>query len=218
MKLQYSLAAGVLLFSSIGLSALETVQDQAKRRISPVNTKMDVNGSVRCKGFRAGETYKITWTMMGYDNNYTAALVYFDCTGTYADFQCGASYTDAVAADTVLGAFPVAPESKASSEWTYVRSADTAYAHDFNYSVTFTVPLTRNDGSDWGTEADNNSTPVVFRWYQRAEGETLPGEPSIAVLLGAEAGYHYGTNARRIESNVSTDVDSSFVCPNPMAP
>jgi len=218
MKLQYSLAAaGLLLFSSVSLMG-ETAQEQAKRRVSPVAVAMDVNGSVRCKGFRAGETYEIKWQMLGYDSNYTTKMVIFDCGPYYNDGTCGISYAASKAFGNVLYEAELTPTNIAVADWTYKDENNlTVHANDVNYSVKFVFPTSRSAafGGSWNTEA--NANPLVFRWYQIANGEPV-GVPYISLLLGTEAGYHYGNNARRIESNVSTDVNASYVCPVPPAP
>ena len=211
MKLQYSLAAaGLLLFSSVSLMG-ETARDQAKRRISPVITQADVNGSVRCKGFRAGETYRIWWNVLGYDNSYKSKMVIFDCGPFYATGSCGASYGASLLYGNILAEYENTTPVVTKADWTYEDNRSTIV-----YATTFVFPTTRASafGGGWNTEA--NANPLVFRWYQVAEGEPLD-MPYISIILGTEAGYHYGNNARRIESNVSTDVNSSYVCPT-MAP
>ena len=88
-------------------------------------------------------------------------------------------------------------------------------ASNFDYSVTFQMPLYR--ASYFGTNVPfpttgEGASTVIFRWYQVADGQPA-GVPFISLLLGTEAGYHFGNNARRIQSTVASDVDSGYVCP-----
>jgi len=157
---------------------------EAQLRVPPVLSAVAIPDSLV-----PGNSYTLTWTLEGYDNDNTTNAVLFDCTGI-SDGSCGNSYTDSSRfAESTL----IAPVSTVSpGNWSYsgVRTKL------FNYSWNFTVPATRAGGAAWATSP---GTEIVVRFYQRSDTDEARNSASVSLLIpGNQANNYYDTNGRRI--------------------
>ncbi len=210
MKKSYIFAlAGGMLLSSVNVVAgdVEDAYAEARQRISPIILEMGADQNARQCGFRAGHTYRFDYSTKGYETNLQTMFGMFDCqdnndlSGTCGDAWTG---TDRLGD----GSGWVSKETNSTTTWDYKASNGTtvdAFRHDFN--VTYEIPATRLDGSDWPEwNAQTKGALVVARWYQYADS-VAKGAPSITLMIGTEATRHYGFDLRRIATAISSNID-----------
>jgi hypothetical protein len=155
----------------------ETNQDQAIRRVPPVLSALSIPTTLD-----AGQSYTITWSLLGYNDSDLSSVALFDCTGITAGF-CGESFGSNFAYSGSLN-----PVSTESGSWTY-NSADST---QFDYSYTFTTPST--------------STGIVLRFYQKGAEDAAAGMSSVSLLVPGNitpsGTNYYDSDGRRLEHDV----------------
>jgi hypothetical protein len=215
MKLRkWGAAMGAVMLLSASVMAndvSEEARTEAKTRVSPVIADIQISdNNVPTAGFIAGQTYTLTWTMIGYDPEYQyTALVLFDCTDSdNANYECGATFSDDNKIVVKIRDVHVDEETQ---DWNYRASTgEYVYADKHTYSAEFTMPETRQwvDSNEenttnkgpWPTCGEGASL-VVARFYQKAEG-VASNAPSIAALIGARAENSYGVYSRRVATTI----------------
>jgi hypothetical protein len=135
----------------------------------------------------AGDTYAVTWQLLGYGEAYTSYVAFFDCTGIPSP-DCGASYADPSRFDQSAALAPVAT---APGPWNYNGNPTTLYTYTYN----FTPPVTGNFTSP---------TDIVVRFYQKSAEDGALGYQSLSLLIpGNLSGTYYDTEGRRIRKTVT---------------
>jgi len=210
------LMALLMLTSSAIADANADARQEARTRISPVVAQIVADKGAPVCGLKAGETYTIAWSAVGYGYDYNSTIAIFDCTNV-AYPECGAKYADT---NKIIDIRDITPFNVTESDWNYkssVSGADDVNATRFDFNVTVTIPSDRTwtDGSthgDWNTTSEGGNQLVV-RFYQKADNTT--DEMSyVSLIIGARAQYSYGDYSRRIYNVVATDTDpDAGVCP-----
>jgi hypothetical protein len=140
----------------------------------------------------ANQSYTLTWSLEGYHSDYTSNLVLFDCTGIN-DGTCGDSYGDAT---RFAESGNQEPASVAAGSWQF----GGVVTQRFTYTWSFTVPLKRENGSDWPT----GGTDIVVRFYNKSEVDQERNKGSVSLLVpGNLASEYYDTTGRRIVKRIT---------------
>jgi len=207
----------LLLGSEVMADANEDARNEARTRISPVLIGIDANNSAPMCGFKAGETYTISWSVLGYDNDYNSTMVIFDCTDK-AEYTCGESFGD----DNKIVYVSRKQRSVKDTDtgWTYkstVDDADIVEAIRFDFNATVTIPSDRtwtddSNHGEWNTTAEGGNK-IVVRFYQISDAATDEMK-TISIIIGAKAKHSYGYYGRRVYNMLATDTDpDNDVCP-----
>jgi len=158
----------------------EDLAHEASRRTPPVLYDLDVPEQMV-----AGQSYTVTWSMLGYHEGYIAYLLMFDCTG---ESNCGAGGGDP---SRFLFSDKLSPVGQEVGDWTYQGMDSTIY----HYSYDFTVPATRADGSPWAA----GGTDVVLRFYRKSTADDAANNPALSLLIpGKLSDRYFDASGRRI--------------------
>ncbi len=161
------------------LNNYESTDQQARRRLPPVLYSL----AGLPETMTIGQSYTITWELLGYHENYLSAIVFFDCTGI-APPNCGNSYSSNFASSGILS-----PASTAVGEWSYKGVQSKRYS----YSYTFT-PTT----AQFPAPAD-----IVIRFYRKNGDDSAAGKGSLSLIIpGNLSDNYYDTSGRRIQKRV----------------
>ncbi len=161
------------------LNNYESTDQQARRRLPPVLYSL----AGLPETMTIGQSYTITWELLGYHENYLSAIVFFDCTGI-APPNCGNSYSSNFASSGILS-----PASTAVGEWSYKGVQSKRYS----YSYTFT-PTT----AQFPAPAD-----IVIRFYRKNGDDSAAGKGSLSLIIpGNLSDNYYDTSGRRIQKQV----------------
>ena len=163
----------------------EAPAGEAMRRMPPVLSALTIPNTMI-----PGQTYSLAWSLAGYHLNYSSVMALFDCTGVAAD--CGANYGDATrfAESGTLGPVSVTP-----GVWQF----NGVVEQRFNYAWSFTVPLKREDGSDWPAAG----TDIVIRFYSTDDIDQERNKGSVSLMVPGNLGTrYYDTAGRRIVTQI----------------
>ena len=158
---------------------------EAQRRLPPV-----LVGLTAPEKMEAGLGHTLTWTLLGYHDDYMTNMVFFDCTGI-SDGTCGDSYGTHFAESGL-----VTQTASRPSDWTYGGVRGTEY----DYSYTFT-PST-------GTFPGPGDTDIVVRFYRKNMMDAQAGKGSLSLVVpGNLSGTYYDNEGRRLLKVICTTTD-----------
>ncbi|MCP4749401.1 MAG: choice-of-anchor D domain-containing protein [Proteobacteria bacterium] len=161
-------------------SNYESSREESSRRIPPTLYSAGIPEEMA-----AGSQYTLTWSVLGYHDNYKTQVAFFDCTG---EMDCGASHTDASLFETSEKLSPLTMEI---GPWEYRGVSSTL----FNYSYSFTPPSRKDPSSD-----------IVIRFYIVSKNDDIAGKNPLSLLIpGNMALNYYDTSGRRILSSVNSE-------------
>ncbi len=161
------------------LTTEEDIASEAARRLPPVLYAVNIPETMT-----AGTTYTLTWTLLGYDDSYKSAIVFFDCTGI-ASPNCGNSYSSNFDSSGTL-----MPVSSSNGEWSYGGQQSTQY----NYEYSFTP----------SAATFNTPTNIVIRFYSKNANDDASGVGSLSLMIpGNLADSYYDTSGRRILKTIN---------------
>ena len=154
----------------------ESLEEEAARRMSPVLESLYIPATMN-----AGQQYTITWSQLGYDEDYVSRIVFFKCAGLPAG-TCGDSYSSNFADSGNLVA-----DSTSTTLWSYTNGAATVYAKKFDYSYTFSAPVAGD---------------IVIRFYHKSMSDSAAGLATLSVLipgkLNPSGTTYYDNQGRRL--------------------
>ena len=128
-----------------------------------------------------GQTYQLTWSLLGYDDNYLSNVAFFNCSGI-TNGSCGDSLSSNFNASGYLQ-----PDSVQAGDWNY----NGVISRKFNYSYTFTAPVIAQD------------TDVVIRFYNKSQADADSGNSGISTLIpGNLSSTYYDQAGRRILKHI----------------
>lgn len=154
----------------------ESVENQAIRRMPPVLASTSIPETLT-----AGQSYTLTWSLLGYDDNYQSNIVFFNCSGI-SNGSCGDSYST-----NFLASGNLQPDSSQAGEWTY--SGITS--RKFNYSYTIVAPTV------------SQPTNMVIRFYSKSQADADAAKGGLSLLIpGNLSGTYYDTAGRRIVKQI----------------
>ncbi len=156
----------------------ESTGEEAARRLSPVIDDLNIDEMMN-----TDTTYHLTWSIVGYGDDYTAHVAFFDCSGTAAG-TCGENYGSTQRFDQGLNLRPTLVEP---AGWTYHGEE----ARRYHYAFDFTPQA-----------ADFNSgdTPIVIRFYYADSKDIAAGLGSISLIIpGNLSENYYDTSGRKIQ-------------------
>lgn len=155
---------------------------QAQRRLPPVLMALDVPEQME-----VGQSHQLTWTLLGYHDDYMTNLVFFDCTGI-SDGSCGDSYDDLTRfAESGL----LTQTASRASSWTYGGERATEY----DYSYTFTP-----SAATFTADSD-----IVIRFYRKNTMDAQAGKGSLSLVApGNLSANYYDNEGRRLMKVVCT--------------
>lgn len=155
----------------------ESLQEEAARRMPPVLSQLNIPAIMQ-----AGQTYTITWSLLGYDEDYLSRVVFFDCNGLAAG-TCGNSFASNFADSGNMSAV-----ATATGDWNY----NGITSRRFDYSYRFTAPAIPTD--------------IVIRFYRKTAGDDAAGKGSLSLLIPgnvAPAGTsYYDAEGRRLQHTI----------------
>ncbi len=156
----------------------ETLQEEAARRIPSVLSALNIPTTIQ-----PGQQYTITWSLLGYDDDYLSRIALFNCAGVPAG-TCGDSFASNFSDSGNLPAV-----STNASSWSY----NGVTSNQFNYSYTFTAPA--------------SATDMVIRFYRKTAADDAAGKGSLSLLIpgnllqsGTE---YYDLSGRRLKHAVA---------------
>ncbi len=156
----------------------ESTHEEAVRRLPPVIDDININESMN-----TGTTYPLTWSIVGYGDDYTAYVAFFDCSGT-AEGTCGESYGSDQRFDQGLSLRPVLVEP---SGWTYQGEE----AKRYHYTFDFTPQV---------ADFTSGDTPIVIRFYYKSGADGFTGDSSVSLIIpGNLSESYYDTSGRKIQ-------------------
>ena len=171
-------------FVSAFVASEEHTLSQAKRRLPLIVNSMSLPSTMQ-----GGVSYAISWSALGYDDDYETKLVAFDCTGLTKP-ACGVNWGDRIWDSGDLNYLTKVEDPI----WTYYANN----ANSFSYSTDFVAPTDMPGTND-----------IVFRLYQRSLDDALSSKPSISLVIPGGAGLvkaqYYDLEGRRV-SSVLTNV------------
>ncbi len=154
------------------LSNEEDTASEVSRRLPPVLESLNVPAAVTL-----GTPFTISWSLLGYHEDYVSKVVLFDCSGI-SDGSCGDSYASNVAESAYLD-----DPAPVSGEWSY----NGAESHKHSFSQSFTLT------------AEQVPTPdsLVVRFYRKSKEDTDLGNPGLSLLIPGNLGASYYDSAGR---------------------
>ena len=156
----------------------ETIEEEAERRLPPVIDDLNIS-----EVMDTGTDYNLTWSIVGYGDDYTAYVAFFDCNNT-DDGSCGESYGSEQRFDQGLNLTPYLTEN---AGWTY--QGEEAKRYHYNYHFT---PQAGEFGS--------GDTPIVIRFYYVDSKDLAVGQGSISLMIpGNLSENYYDTSGRKIQ-------------------
>ena len=160
----------------------ESLDAEASRRLPPVIDTLNIP-----EVMNAGEDYNLTFSVVGYDDDYTLYMAFFNCEGI-TDGTCGDSYTNPQRFDEALELHPYHVED---ANWTYNHKT----AQQFSYSYNFTPSE---------DEFNDGNTSIVIRFYYKTKKAAIAGDPSISLIIPGNLGQtYYDVSGRRIEKTIN---------------
>ncbi len=201
-------SALLLLSANVMADAAADAQAEAQDRISMVVSAIDVNDTAATAGFIPGHSYRLTWSIIGYEDEFDSnSLVLFDCTDSdNANYECGDKFAD----ENKILVTTISDHAEDTTTWSYKASNGTSVTADkHTYAAEFVFPSTRQWVDNSGDDSENKGAwndcgtngegvvPIVARFYQKETG--IPsGATSISILIGARAVNSYGVYSRRV--------------------
>jgi hypothetical protein len=157
----------------------EDTSHEIRRRLQPAMDDVNIT-----QNMEANATYTMTWSVLGYHDDYKVKVAMFDCNGTAAG-ECGNTYGDTT---MFYESNFLTADSQTSSSWEYKGEE----AKTFNFSHTFTVP-----DKNW----DANGTTAVIRFYIISTQDIEADKPSISLIIpgNLDADYYYDTSGRKLK-------------------
>ncbi|MFB3904581.1 MAG: GEVED domain-containing protein [Acidobacteriota bacterium] len=150
----------------------ESAAEEARRRLPPVLFSLDVPEEMT-----EGQTYTLTWSLLGYDDDYESNIVFFDCFGI-TDGSCGDAYGSHFEESGNIAALAQEP-----GQWRY----SGVQARKFSFSYQFTAPAVASDRD------------IVIRFYARGRRDANAGKEALSLLIpGNLSGRYYDNEGRRI--------------------
>jgi len=158
----------------------EDTPHEIRRRMQPVMDDVSID-----QNMSTNTQHTLTWSVVGYHNDYKVKVAMFDCNGTVAG-ECGNTYGDTTMfyeSNSFLAA-----DSSTPSSWKY--HGETANKFDFSHD--FTVP-----DENW----DAGGTTVVIRFYIISTQDEEADKPSISLIIpgNLDADYYYDTSGRKLK-------------------
>lgn len=158
----------------------ESTAQEAARRMPSVLESLDIPTVMN-----AGETHTITWSLLGYEEDYLSRIVFFDCSGLAAG-TCGNSF-----ANYFADSGNIAAESSESGDWNY----SGVTSKRFEYSYSFTAPTVAAD------------TDIVIRFYRKSAGDDAAGKGSLSLLIPGNViqtgTSYYDLDGRRLKYTIT---------------
>lgn len=159
----------------------ESLDEEAARRLPPVLQNLDIPSSC----LAAGQPCTISWSLLGYDEDYLSRTVLFSCTGI-TNGTCGDSSAGIIRDSGTVGAV-----SSTTGVWSYTHG-DTVYSKKFDYSYTFTTPA---------------AGPVVIRFYRKTLDDDAAGLGGLSLLIPGNQNQsgtsYYDNQGRRIQYTIA---------------
>jgi hypothetical protein len=161
------------------LTSREDLYQEASRRLPPVLSAVNIPETMT-----AGQSYDLTWTILGYHENYYSWIVIFNCKTDAVN--CGNSFSSSTRLEyssKQLGQTPT------TSGWSYNGN----YAKEFDYSYIFTP----------NTNVFTESTDIVIRFYRRnLDDDKAEVEALSLVIPGNLSVRYFDKQGRRIVKTV----------------
>lgn len=168
---------------SVFLTNYESLKHKAKDHLPPVVSSLNIPEEMN-----AGTTYQLSFSATGYHSGYEIMAVMFDCTGM-SEGTCGSSYNGS---EKFYETGLLSPTSSTKGEW----SSGGVNSTSFDYTFSFTTPVTRADGSAWSL----SGTPVVIRFYNKSSEDIDRGSSSLSLVIpGGLSNNYYDTSGRKVQ-------------------
>ncbi len=156
---------------------------EAQNRIAPMIETLNIP-----EVMKAGQSYQLDWSLVGYEGGYATHIAMFDCTNAVFP-TCGEFYISPLYGKSVTST------QTSTAPWTYGAEV----ASYFNFTDFFTVPATRADGSPWPSAG----TAIAIRFYQKSTSTRDAGKPGISLLIpGGLSNVYYSTTGRRVQKKI----------------
>lgn len=156
----------------------ESIAEEAARRLPPVIDDINIS-----EVMDTGTDYNLTWSIVGYGDDYTTYIAFFDCNNT-TEGSCGESYGSTQRFDQGLNLTPSLTEN---AGWTY--QGEEAKRYHYNYHFTALAD-----------EFGSGDTPIVIRFYYVDSKDLASGQGSISLIIpGNLSENYYDTSGRKIQ-------------------
>ncbi len=156
----------------------ESTKEEAERRLPPVIDDLNIS-----EVMDTGTDYNLTWSIIGYGDDYTTHVAFFDCNNT-AEGSCGESYGSTQRFDQGLNLTPFLTED---TDWKY--RGEKAKRYHYNYHFTAQTD-----------EFGSGDTPIVIRFYYVDSKDIASGKGSISLVIpGNLSENYYDTSGRKIQ-------------------
>ncbi len=156
----------------------ESTAEEAERRLPPVIDDLNIS-----EVMHTGTDYNLTWSIVGYGDDYTAYVAFFDCNDT-AEGSCGENYGSAQRFDQGLSLTPYLTEN---TDWTYLGVDAKRYHYNYHFTA---------QADKFG----NGDTPIVIRFYYVDGKDLAVGQGAISLMIpGNLSENYYDTSGRKIQ-------------------
>jgi len=163
----------------------ESKREEAERRLSPVID--DINISEEMNTTR---DYPLSWSIVGYGDNYTAYVAFFNCDGIVEGTTCGENYGDTERFHQGLN---LTPDGSEPAGWTYQGEEAKRYYYSFDFNLT-----------DHAGSFNSGNTPIVIRFYYKESKDSAAGQGSISLIIpGNLSEIYYDTSGRKIQKTIT---------------
>lgn len=158
------------------LSSREDDKIQSSRRLPPVLYALSIPEQMT-----SGQSYTLSWSILGYHDDYLSSVAIFDCSLAAAD-TCGNNYNDANRIFTQIGA----DNGTLTTGW---HNGD-IYAKEKQFTVQFTPSVAQ-------------ATDVVVRFYRlNTDDKNAGGDGLSLVIPGNLSNEYYDKQGRRIKKQL----------------
>lgn len=158
------------------LTNYEDGQTQSSRRLPPVLYALNIPEEMR-----AGQSYTLAWSILGYHDDYLSSVAIFDCTNVAAG-TCGNSYNDANRIFTEVGA----DNGTTNTSW----HNDGIYAKEHKFTAQFTPSV-------------GQVTDIVMRFYRLNTDDKNAGGSGLSLVIpGNLSDEYYDKQGRRIKKKL----------------
>ncbi|MEE9304428.1 MAG: choice-of-anchor D domain-containing protein, partial [Thiotrichaceae bacterium] len=168
---------------NVFLNNYEALEQAAERRLPPVLDSLSFTPALVNNTMVAGTTYTVSWTTLGYHDDYESLIAFFNCAGIVGN-NCGNSFSSNPESSGLLN-----PTLVETSIWHYKDE----FAKVFHFSYSFTP-----DPAVFTT-----STEVVIRFYRRNNNDKFVGNSSLSLIIpGNHSDNYYDDEGRRISVTI----------------
>ncbi|MEE9304429.1 MAG: choice-of-anchor D domain-containing protein [Thiotrichaceae bacterium] len=164
------------------LTSREDLVTESARRLPPVLSAINIPETMT-----AGTTYNLTWTVLGYHEDYDTWIAFFDCTTDPVD--CGSSYSNPTRFEQSAKLSKVGAATTPVAGWNYQGNQ----AQEFHYEFAFTPDAA----------LFSQSTDIVVRIYRRNTDDGNAKTSSLSLLIpGNLSDRYFDDQGRRIVKTI----------------